>query len=322
MQTGAGNRTEPRTGRQGRCGFEFNSTHGASVLMATYAVGDIQGCYTEFVDLLSAVSFDPARDRLWLLGDLVNRGPDSLKVMELVMSLDGRTITVLGNHDLHFLAIHYGGHSPVASDTFHDLLAAPDVDGVADWLRGQRFFHADASLGYAMAHAGIPPGWSMQQAEACSRELMTVLRGKDYVTYFREMYGNIPDRLSEGLAGMDRWRILTNCFTRMRLIDREGRLNFTHKGALAEAPAGWFPWYELITDELEDLRLLFGHWAALEGGTGRADIVALDTGCVWGRDLTALCLETGEVTSVPAAVPRDAANAPQSRGRIPEPGSG
>ena len=281
--------------------------------MATYAVGDVQGCYTEFVDLLSAVSFDPARDRLWLLGDLVNRGPDSLKVMELVMSLDGRTITVLGNHDLHFLAIHYGGHSPVASDTFHDLLAAPDVDGVADWLRGQRFFHADASLGYAMAHAGIPPGWSMQQAEARSRELMAVLRGKDYVTYFREMYGNIPDRLSEGLAGMDRWRILTNCFTRMRLIDREGRLNFTHKGAPAEAPAGWFPWYEPITDELEDLRLLFGHWAALEGGTGRADIVALDTGCVWGRDLTALCLETAEVTSVPAAVPRDAANAPPSR---------
>ena len=271
--------------------------------MATYAIGDIQGCHTEFVRLLDAVSFDSARDRLWLLGDLVNRGPDSLKVMDLVMSLEDRTVTVLGNHDLHFLAVHYGGHSPVASDTFHDLLAAPNVDEVADWLRRQRFFHADSSLGYAMAHAGIPPGWSMEQAEARSRELMAVLQGNGYVDYFRAMYGNVPDRLSEGLAGMDRWRILTNCFTRMRLVDREGRLNFSHKGVLAEAPVGWFPWYELITDEPGGLRLLFGHWAALEGETGRADIVALDTGCVWGRDLTALCLETGEIVSVPAVVP-------------------
>ena len=270
--------------------------------MATYAIGDIQGCHTEFVRLLEEVSFDSARDRLWLLGDLVNRGPDSLKVMDLVMSLEDRTITVLGNHDLHFLAVHYGGHSPVASDTFHDLFAAPHVDEVADWLRRQRFFHADAALGYAMAHAGLPPGWSIEQAEARSRELMAVLQGNGCVDYFRAMYGNRPDRLSEGLAGMDRWRILTNCFTRMRLVDRDGRLNFTHKGVRAEAPAGWFPWYELITDEPGELRLLFGHWAALEGETGRADIVALDTGCVWGRDLTALCLETGEITSVPAAV--------------------
>ena len=273
--------------------------------MATYAIGDIQGCHAEFVDLLHAVSFDPTHDRLWLLGDLVNRGPESLKVMELVMSLEGRTITVLGNHDLHFLAVHYGGHSPVNSDTFHDLLAAPNVDEVADWLRHQRFFHADASLGYAMAHAGLPPGWSVHRAQARSQELMAVLQGSDHVTYFREMYGNVPDRLAEGLAGMDRWRILTNYFTRMRLIDREGRLNFTHKGSVAEAPAGWFPWYELITDEPEGLRMLFGHWAALEGETGRADIIALDTGCVWGRDLTALCLDSGELTSVPAAVPGD-----------------
>lgn len=273
--------------------------------MATYAIGDIQGCHAEFVRLLEEVSFDSARDRLWLLGDLVNRGPDSLKVMDLVISLEDRTVTVLGNHDLHFLAVHYGGHLPVASDTFHDLLAAPNVDEVADWLRRQRFFHADASLGYAMAHAGLPPGWSIEQAEARSRELMAVLRGNGYADFFRAMYGNHPDRLSEGLAGMDRWRILTNCFTRMRLVDRDGKLNFTHKGVLAEAPAGWFPWYELIRDEPGELRLLFGHWAALEGETGRADIIALDTGCVWGRDLTAMCLETGEVTSVPAAVPSE-----------------
>ena len=270
------------------------------VLMATYAVGDIQGCYQEFVELLEAVSFNPARDRLWLLGDLINRGPDSLAVMEFVMSLEGRTTTVLGNHELHFLAIHYGGHSPVVSDTFHDLLAAPRVGDIAEWFRRQRFFHWDQSLGYAMVHAGIPPGWSMQTAEARSRELMAVIQGADCTSYFRELYGNHPDRWSDDLAEMDRWRLLTNYFTRMRLIDHTGRLNFSHKGTLAEAPVGWFPWYKLFAQYPENGRLLFGHWAALQGETGRADILALDTGCVWGRSLTALCLETGELVSVPS----------------------
>ncbi len=273
--------------------------------MATYAVGDIQGCYTEFVALLDAVSFDPAHDRLWLLGDLVNRGPDSLAVMDLVMSLDQRTTIVLGNHDLHFLAIHYGGHPPVSGDTFHDLLAAPGVGRIAEWMRAQRFFHVDHTLGFAMAHAGILPGWSVRRAEGYSRELMAVLRGTEFRTYFRDLYGNVPDRFSEDLAGMDRWRILTNVFTRMRLIDGDAHLNFSHKGALAQAPAGQIPWYESITDELRSKRLLFGHWAALEGHTGRDDIIALDTGCVWGRDLTALCLETGELTRIPAGSRRD-----------------
>ena len=277
----------------------------APVLMATYAVGDIQGCHAEFAELLKTVSFHPGRDRLWLLGDLVNRGPESLAVMDLVMSLDGATVTVLGNHDLHFLAIYYGGHAPNSSDTFHDLLAAPHVGHIADWFRGQRFFHQDESLGYAMAHAGIPPGWSMQMAEAYARELMAVIQGNDYAAYFRAMYGNEPDCWSEALAGMDRWRILTNYFTRMRLIDRNGRLNFSHKGALDGAPAGWFPWYESVPPGLENRRLLFGHWAALEGETGRADIIALDTGCVWGRSLTALCLETGEYVHVPAHANRE-----------------
>ena len=268
--------------------------------MATYAVGDIQGCFAEFDELLKAVSFDTSRDRLWLLGDLINRGPESLAVMDLVMSLEGRTVTVLGNHDLHFLAIHYGGHSPNPADTFHDVLAAPNVDDIADWFRGQRFFHRDDSLGYAMAHAGIPPAWSMLRAEAHSRELMAVIQGDDFAAYFRSLYGNEPDNWSDALAGMDRWRILTNYFTRMRLVDRAGRLNFSHKGALQGAPPGWFPWYELVAPNPENPRLLFGHWAALEGETGRSDIIALDTGCVWGRSLTALCLDSGEFVTVPA----------------------
>ena len=268
--------------------------------MATYAIGDIQGCHAEFVALLDAVSFRPSDDRLWLLGDLINRGPDSLAVMDLVMSLDAQTTTVLGNHDLHFLAIHYGGHSPVASDTFHDLLGAPNVGQIARWLRGQRFFHTDDTLGYAMAHAGILPGWSMRQAQVYSNELMAVLQGEEFRNYFRDLYGNVPDRFSENLAGMDRWRILTNVFTRMRLVDADGRLNFKHKGGLAQAPADLIPWYASMTDELRGHRLVFGHWAALDGHTGRDDIIALDTGCVWGRDLTALCLESGEIVRVSA----------------------
>ena len=283
--------------------------------MATYAVGDIQGCYVEFEALLDAVSFDPARDRLWLLGDLVNRGPDSLAVMDLVMSLEGCAITVLGNHDLHFLAIHYGGHAPVASDTFHDLLGAPHVGAVAEWLRRQRFFHRDDALGYAMAHAGIPPFWSLPMADAYGRELMAVLQGAEHLAYFRAMYGNRPDRWSDDLSGMDRWRLLTNYFTRMRLIDRDGCLDFSHKGALADAPDGWFPWYELCAGNLGHHRLLFGHWAAIEGHTGRPDIIALDTGCVWGRSLTALCLETGEFISVPAEQPAADRAAPQASRR-------
>ncbi len=268
--------------------------------MATYAIGDIQGCAAEFEALLDEVSFDERRDRLWLLGDLINRGPDSLAVMERVMALERRTVTVLGNHDLHFLAIWFGGHRPNSGDTFGELLAAPGVADIAHWLRRQRFFHHDEGLGYAMAHAGIPPGWDLAQAAEAANELMRVLQGRNYKSYFRRLYGNKPDRFSEDLIGMDRWRILTNCFTRMRLVDAAGRLDFNHKGALNGAPVGWMPWFELAADALAGQRLLFGHWAALEGRTGMDNLIALDTGCVWGRHLTGLCLETGERISVPA----------------------
>ena len=268
--------------------------------MATYAIGDIQGCYAEFRELLRTVSFNPAKDRLWLLGDLVNRGPDSLALMEHVLSLEGRIVTVLGNHDLHFLAIFYGGHSPNPGDTFDALLASPQVGRIADWFRRQRFFHLDERLGWAMVHAGLAPGWTLAAAARHSQELMGVIQGNGCAAYFRELYGNRPDCFAEHLQGMERWRILTNCFTRMRLVDCAGRLDFSHKGALDDAPSGWLPWYELAAERLEGRRLLFGHWAALDGETGQPNILALDTGCVWGRSLTALCLESGERISVPA----------------------
>lgn len=269
--------------------------------MATYAIGDIQGCAAEFEALLAEVGFDPRRDALWLLGDLINRGPNSLAVMERVMALEDCTTVVLGNHELHFLAIWFGGHTPNSGDTFDDLLAAPQAEEIAHWLRRQPFLHWDRALGYAMVHAGIPPGCSLAAAAAAAEELRPVLQGPDFRHYFRHLYGNEPDRFTDDLTGMARWRILTNCFTRMRLVDDQGRLNFSHKGWLADAPAGWRPWFEQAAAALNSgERLLFGHWAALDGHTGVDSVVALDTGCVWGRRLTALCLESGDKISVPA----------------------
>lgn len=246
------------------------------------------------------LDFDPASDQLWLLGDLINRGPDNLSVLRYVMSLDGAVRTVLGNHDLHFLAIRLGGHKTNRSDTFGDVLEADDVDEITQWYCQQPLLVADETLGYAMAHAGIPHLWSLEQAKRLAAEVETVIRSDNRAGYFEKMYGNKPGCWSDSLSGMDRLRAITNYFTRMRLVDENGELNFSHKGALADAPEGCIPWYELRSRKPLGCTLLFGHWAALEGETGHDDILALDTGCVWGRDLTALCLETGQYTTVDA----------------------
>ena len=268
--------------------------------MATYAIGDVQGCYRELRELLSRLEFDPAHDQLWLLGDLINRGPENLPVLRYLMSLGGAVQTVLGNHDLHFLAIRLGGHKLNRSDTFSDVLEADDVEEITQWYCQQPLLVADESLGYAMAHAGIPHLWSLAQAKKLAAEVEVVIRSSQRNHYFEHMYGNKPGVWSDSLTGMDRLRAITNYFTRMRLIGENGELNFSHKGALAEAPDDCIPWYELRSRQPLGCKLLFGHWAALEGKTGHEDILALDTGCVWGRDLTALCLDTGKYTAVDA----------------------
>ena len=268
--------------------------------MATYAIGDVQGCYDELCDLLERLHFDPTRDHLWFLGDLINRGRANLEVLRLVMSLGSGATTVLGNHDLHFLAIVLGGHSPTRADTFQDALAAPDVGEIVLWYRRQPLLVKNELLGYVMTHAGIPHIWDLGQAEQLAAEVELVIRDESDNRYFCELYGNVPAGWSDTLEGMDRWRAITNYFTRMRLMDTTGTLDFSHKGGLADAPGGLLPWYELRAGKPIGLKLLFGHWAAIEGLTGRGDIIALDTGCVWGRELTALCLETGRFESTPA----------------------
>jgi len=268
--------------------------------MATYAIGDIQGCYAEFAELLERLAFDPSVDRLWLVGDLVNRGPGSLAVMRLVRALGDAAVSVLGNHDLHLLAIRYGGHPVKAGDTFGDLLQAEDAEELCQWLRRLPLLVDDETLGYVMTHAGIPHIWDLDAARRHAREVEAVLRGDDSADFFATMYGNRPDRWDEDLRGMDRWRVITNYFTRMRLVDEGGRMDFSHKGGVASVPPGWHPWYQLRARNPLPVKIVFGHWAAIDGVTNESGSVALDTGCAWGRTLTALCLESGEYRSVPA----------------------
>ena len=263
--------------------------------MSTYVIGDLQGCFAQLEALLGKVGYRRTADRLWFTGDLINRGSESLATVRFVKSLGDSAVTVLGNHDLHFLAIVFGGHRPMASDTFDDLMDAPDRLEIAHWLRGLPLMHRDN--GFAMVHAGLPHIWTLRQAETHAREVESVMRDDEaYESFFRHMYGNTPNVWSDALEGMDRNRIIANYFTRMRLMSHAGEMDFSHKGGLEGAPAGFRPWFDYPSRILEPI--LFGHWAALDGATGNRGMIGLDTGCVWGRHLTAYCLEDGGITQV------------------------
>jgi len=266
--------------------------------MAVYAIGDIQGCYVELMALLETLEFDASNDQLWFTGDLVNRGPESLRVLRFVRDLNERTpsaaITVLGNHDLHLLAVAEGHGRQHRSDTLDEILAAPDREALLDWLRHQPLLHHDAALGTALGttliHAGLPPQWSLQEAKCCAAEVETALRGEDYRQFFAHMYGNQPDHWSGNLVGWDRLRFITNCFTRLRYCDANGRLAMKAKGAPGSQPAGYMPWFEVATRRTQDNRVVFGHWSTLGLYQG-SNVVSLDTGCLWGGQLTAMRLD-------------------------------
>ena len=258
--------------------------------MAVFAVGDIQGCHEDLRRLLDRLRFDPDEDSLWLTGDLVNRGPESLEVLRFVKSLPKPAISVLGNHDLHLLAVAAGTEQPRKSDTFEEVLEAGDRDELLDWLRRRPLLHHDRELGYTLLHAGLPPQWDLDQAFACAHELERVLRGDDYADFLREMYGNRPSRWSPSLAGMDRLRFVVNCFTRLRYCTAEGELDLKSKGAPGSQPEGVMPWFEVPGRRSAGLHILFGHWSTLGAVRGH-NVHALDTGCVWGGKLTALRLD-------------------------------
>jgi len=258
--------------------------------MAHYAIGDIQGCAAAFHALLRAVSFRPSRDTLWLVGDLVNRGPDSLAVLREVMRLGDSVVTVLGNHDLHLLATVAGGRAMSAGDTFADVLGAPDCGTVVDWLRRRPLLHYDAETRRVLVHAGIPPCWTLAQARAAASDVERALRGRTWRAALRTMYGNEPAAWSARLAPAEKRRYTINALTRMRFCDTEGRLDFKESGPPGSQPAHLVPWFDMPGRLAADVHVVFGHWAAL-GLVRRADITALDTGCVWGNRLTAVRLD-------------------------------
>lgn len=261
--------------------------------MAVYAVGDVQGCLEQLKRVLDQARFDPGRDRLWLVGDLVNRGPDSLGTLRFVRDLGPAAVTVLGNHDLHLLALALTDREPRGKDTLDAILEAPDRDALLDWLRRCPLVHYDQELDTVMVHAGMPFPFSLAEALAYSREVEAELSGPRPEWFLAQMYGNEPAGWTPGLAGADRLRVFVNYFTRMRFIDACGNLDLKAKAGLETAPAGCFPWFRRLHPDFEQRRILFGHWAALEGRGTPANCIGLDTGCCWGRCLTLLRLEDG-----------------------------
>lgn len=266
--------------------------------MATYAIGDIQGCFHSFQALLSEIGLQPATDRLWLVGDIINRGAGSLEMLRWAYEHQDSLDMVLGNHDLHALAVAAGFVPLHKSDTLQPLLDAADADRLLHWLRQQPLVHRDQ--GYLMVHAGLLPQWSADDAVSLAAEVESVLRGPGYLAYLAKMYGNQPAHWQEGLQGMDRLRLITNAMTRIRTCTPAGELNLKFAGEVEKIPAGYLPWFDVPGRRSAGSPIVFGHWSAL-GLQLRADISALDTGCLWGGKLTAMRLEDRAIFQVPCA---------------------
>ncbi len=266
--------------------------------MSSYVIGDIQGCLKPLQDLLNYINFDPKKDTLWVVGDLVNRGPESLKTLRFLYHFRDSLNVVLGNHDLHLLAVAAGYKTPNRSDTLDSILNAPDRDILLEWLRQQALLHHDPNLNYTMVHAGIPPQWTLKQAIEYAQEIEDVLKSKKIHTYLKNMYGNQPDIWDTNLKGKERWRLITNYFTRMRFCTPSGQLELNAKANINAAPPGYFPWYVYKNRKTKNDRIIFGHWAALEGKTNHKNVFAMDTGCVWGGKLTVMRLEDQKLFSV------------------------
>ena len=268
--------------------------------MAIYAVGDVQGCAAELATLLERLHFQPATDRLWFVGDLVNRGPRSLDVMRFVAGLGEAAVVTLGNHDLHLLALARGHARFRDSDRpLQAVLEAPDREPLLDWLQSRPMLHHDAQLGVTVLHAGLPPQWDVALARTCAGELERALRSDRSGALFDEMYGNEPDLWRDDLDGPDRLRFITNALTRLRACDRKGRMLLKLKGMPRQLPEGALPWFRVPGRRSAGARIVCGHWSAL-GYVDEAGVLALDTGCVWGGTLTAQRLD---VPSPPVSVP-------------------
>ncbi|MGD2118739.1 MAG: symmetrical bis(5'-nucleosyl)-tetraphosphatase [Chromatiales bacterium] len=266
--------------------------------MSTYAIGDIQGCYDELQALLERIEFDPAQDRLWFAGDLVNRGPRSLQVLRYVKSLGDAAESVLGNHDLHLLALAYGNRSHASDSSLDEILHAPDKVELIDWLRHRPMLLRDEQLDMSVIHAGLPPQWDLATARSCAGELEQVLQSDQATAFFHDMYGNKPKLWAEDLSGIERLRFITNCFTRLRFCTAEGKLGLKFKGPPGSQEAAYLPWFDIEGRQSAGHTILFGHWSTL-GLLNRNNVWSLDSGCLWGGELTALRLDDQNVFQLP-----------------------
>jgi bis(5'-nucleosyl)-tetraphosphatase (symmetrical) len=270
--------------------------------MTTYAVGDIQGCYDELQALLDKLKFDFRHDTLWLSGDLVNRGPRSVEVLRFIKSMGECAVTVLGNHDLHLLAVAYGHEPPKKNDTLDSILQADDREELLYWLRTRPLIHHDEIRRLTLVHAGLSPLWSLNTALQCAWEVEQVLSGDSFNEFLANMYGNLPTQWSESLTGWDRLRFIINCCTRLRYVNRDsGELELTIKGAPGTQPKEYVPWYKAPKRQTIDSAILFGHWST-NGFTTINNTVCLDGGCIWGGKLTAVnidsMLQTGKAEPI------------------------
>jgi bis(5'-nucleosyl)-tetraphosphatase (symmetrical) len=265
--------------------------------MSHYVIGDIQGCYAEFQQLMEMIAFAPGPDRLWLVGDLVNRGPDSLSVLRTVKSFGAAATTVLGNHDLHLLIVAAGHRKPHRHDTLAAILEAPDREELLDWLRRRPLVVREGEL--LMVHAGLLPGWTPADAVGLSREVESVLASSACDAFLAALYGDEPARWDPGLAGHDRLRVIVNAFTRLRFCSPDGTLEFGEKRGPAYAPPGFAPWFAHPTRRSAGARIFCGHWSTLDLMFA-PNVMMLDSGCLWGGTLTAVRLDDARVFQVPS----------------------
>lgn len=262
--------------------------------MALYLIGDVQGCDSALQHLLDTLSFSPSTDTLYFLGDLVNRGPDSAGVLRRLMRCGDAAQCLLGNHDLHLLAAAVGARRPSRKDTLGDVLLAPDREAMLAWLREQHMaiFLEHQNRSYLMVHAGVLPGWTAAQTMALAKEFEAVLRGPGLSDFLHQMYGNTANRWSDSLTGAERLRVIVNTLTRLRFCTTEGVMEFNTSDGAHAAPPGYLPWFDVPGRQTRDVTVAFGHWSTL-GWLGRDDVLALDSGCVWGGHLSALKLGSG-----------------------------
>ena len=267
--------------------------------MAIYAIGDIQGCFDDLLRLLDKIKFDDKYDQLWFAGDLVNRGPKSLETLRFVKSLGSSAVSVLGNHDLHLIAAAYKQRKPNKKDSLQQILQAPDCDELLHWLRRRPLFHHNHD--FCLLHAGLPPQWDFFKTKKMALKAEQVIQGSDHVEFFKQMYGDKPDRWDSDLKGMDKIRFIVNCFTRIRYCDIDGRLDFIHSGAVGSQPKHLMPWFTVPERKAADMQIIFGHWSTLGYYQGH-NCYAIDTGCLWGGQLTAIKLgEKVKRTSIECA---------------------